>query len=171
MSDSISAAVLLRTGLALSLLGVLAACATATPYQPENQGYGYFEQRIEKNRFRVTFNGNSSTPKQTVENYLLYRAAELTVANGYDYFVLVSDGTEANTRYIENYDGFGGYWWRPRFATGVSSVTPITQYEAQANVLMFSGAKADDNVKAFDAKQVMSNLQPLIQRPAPPPAK
>lgn len=157
----------LRCAAASAALAVLAACATATPYQPENQGYGYFEQRIEKNRYRVTFSGNSETPKQTVENYLLYRAAELTVQNGYDYFVLASDGTEANTRYIENFDGFGGYWWHPRFAGGVSTATPITQYEAQASVVMFSGAKPDQNVKAFDAKQVLSNLQPLIQRPAP----
>lgn len=164
----VSIASALRASAMLTLAATLAACATATPYQAEDQGYGYFEQRIEKNRFRVTFNGNSSTAKQTVENYLLYRAAELTVANGYDYFVLVSDGTEANTRYIENFDGFGGYWWRPRFAGGLSTATPVTQYQAQANVLMFSGAKADDNVKAFDAKQVIANLQPLIQRPAPP---
>lgn len=165
---SVSSSSLARGVLAWVVLASLSGCVTVTPYAPENQGYGYFEQRLEKNRFRVNFNGNASTPRQTVENYLLFRAAELTVQNGYDYFVLSSDGTEANTRYLQNFDGFGGYWWRPYFGGGFSTATPITQYQAQASVVMFSGAKPDENVKAFDAKQILSNLQPLIQRPAPP---
>ena len=158
----------LRSAAAASALAVLTACATITPYQPEIQGYGYAEQRLEQNRFLISFNGNSETPKQTVENYLLYRAAELTVQNGFDFFVMASDGTEANTRYIENFTGFGGYGWRPRFGGGMSTVTPITQYQAQAGVVMFSGAKPEQNVRAFDARQVLANLGPLIQRPAPP---
>jgi hypothetical protein len=40
---------------------------------------GYSDQQIESNRFRVSFAGNSLTARETVERYLLYRAAELTV--------------------------------------------------------------------------------------------
>ena len=52
----------------LSLL-VLAACTTPTPYETvaEND-YGYSEQKIEDNRYRVTFAGNSATKRETVEN-------------------------------------------------------------------------------------------------------
>ena len=60
---------------------LIAACATSTPYGPaENgKGYGFSDQRIESNRYRITFRGNSVTSRETVENALLYRAAELTV--------------------------------------------------------------------------------------------
>ena len=54
------------------------ACMTTTPYQPLKGGEGYSEQRIESNRYTVRFFGNAQTPRQTVENYLLYRAAELS---------------------------------------------------------------------------------------------
>src|SRR3546814_10822327 len=72
---------------ALACAAGLAACVSVTPYQPASKGYGYSEQRIENNRFRINFAGNSDTPKQTVETYLLFRAAELTLKSGYDYFV------------------------------------------------------------------------------------
>jgi len=159
--------------LALAAAATLAACATVTPYQRADRGYGYSEQRIEQNRYRVTFAGNANTPRQTVENYLLYRAAELTLEAGYDYFVFASDSTDANTRYLQNFNGYygwGPYYWYPRgmyggFAT--STATPVTEYEAQASIVMFAGQKKDDDVKAFDARQVRSNLEPLIVRPAP----
>src|SRR3546814_14353968 len=63
---------------------------------------------IENNRFRINFAGNSDTPKQTVETYLLFRAAELTLKSGYDYFVFASDSTDASTRYLQSFDGFYG---------------------------------------------------------------
>ena len=40
----------------------------------------------EENRYRVSFAGNSATSLQTVDDYLLYRAAELTVQTGHDWF-------------------------------------------------------------------------------------
>jgi hypothetical protein len=56
----------------------LAACATATPYQPagyNGQRGGYAEQRLESDRYRVTFAGNSLTSREQVEMALLLRAA------------------------------------------------------------------------------------------------
>ncbi|MEM6650539.1 MAG: hypothetical protein AAF603_09845, partial [Pseudomonadota bacterium] len=94
---------------------VLAACATSTPYDAANdQGYGFSEQRIEDDRYRIVFKGNSLTRRETVENYLLYRAAEVTVKNGYDHFIVVEDDTERSTTYTQTgnagffpYYGFG----------------------------------------------------------------
>jgi len=153
---------------AVAVLG-LAACATATPYQPKLSGYGYAEQRLETNRYKVSFAGNSSTPRQTVENYLLYRAAEVTLQNGYDYFVLAEQNTQADTRYQETFTGFGApYYWYPRGyygGVGTSSANPITEFEAVANILVFKGSKPADNFKAFDARDLKANLEPYITRP------
>ena len=71
------------------LVLLLAGCAVPTPYQPATKGYGYSEQQLESNRYRVTFSGNSVTPRDTVQNYLLYRAAEVTRESGHDYFTVV----------------------------------------------------------------------------------
>ncbi len=80
---------------------VLTACATATPYQPSantNMRNGFSEVKIENDRVKVTFDGNSLTDRQTVETYLLYRAAELTKSAGYDYFILTDRATDKTTR-------------------------------------------------------------------------
>ena len=68
----------------VGLLVAVAGCAQPTPYAAQSHDQGYSETQIDANRWHVTFRGNSVTPKQTVEDYLLYRAAELTAAHGYD---------------------------------------------------------------------------------------
>jgi len=154
---------------------VLAACATTTPYQPRegSRGYGYSEQMLESNRYRVNYTGNSSTPRETVENYLLYRAAELTLQHGYSYFKMVQQDTDRNTEYRHSFSGgyggfYGGYCrWGPALGLGATTSTAETQYEAQAMILMFKGDKPAEDAGAFDANEVSRNLQPLIVRPAP----
>ncbi|MEX2641945.1 MAG: MotA/TolQ/ExbB proton channel family protein, partial [Acetobacterales bacterium] len=89
----------MRTLLVAALLG-LTSCASPTPYQPMTDGQGYAQQQLEENRYRVTFSGNTATPRETVENYLLYRAAEVTVERGYDYFVLADNQVERIARAI-----------------------------------------------------------------------
>ena len=77
--------------LALALTGLsalaLAACATLAPYgaQMGPNGQGYSEQRIESNRYRVTYNGVGAAGR--VADWALVRAADLTteqcvIANG-----------------------------------------------------------------------------------------
>ena len=60
-----------RISVALTALLLVAGCATATPYQPLDPqsrfSGGYSDQRIEPDRFRVTFRGNSLTSRETVE--------------------------------------------------------------------------------------------------------
>lgn len=65
---------------------VLSACASLAPYgaQTGPGGQGYAEQRIESNRFRVTYNGVGA-PGPVMDMALL-RAAELTTAEGFDWF-------------------------------------------------------------------------------------
>jgi len=103
---------------------VLAACATTTPYQPASKpgGFdGFSQTMIENDRARVTFGGNSLTERETVENYLLYRAAEMAVERGFDHFTLAERETEQNKRVRISpsaglYDPYFGYsFYRPRY--------------------------------------------------------
>ncbi len=89
----------MRTLMLAAVAGLLTACATATPYQPAvSDRYGFEEQRIENNRVRITFRGNTLTDRETVETYLLYRAAEVTIQSGHDYFIVADRGTEEHSR-------------------------------------------------------------------------
>ena len=169
--------------LALAASLALAACTTTTtPYQPaaEGGGYGFSEQKIEEGRFRITFRGNSSTTREQVENSLLYRAAELTLASGFDHFILLESDTEAKKSYSSSASpafygryGYGPYccYGFPYYAYGWgwgypydSYTREITRYSAVAYVSMHRGAKPADNPQAFDARQVIENLRALIIR-------
>ena len=60
----------------IALISLLSACVTATPYQQAPpRGFGYSEERLDQNKYRVTFRGNALTKRETVEDYLLYRAS------------------------------------------------------------------------------------------------
>ena len=111
----------MRRGLMLAVAAALtlSACSTATPYQPATKttsGYGYSDQRIETDRWTVNFSGNSVTSRQTVESYMLYRAAQLTLDNGFDWFETVDRHTQDKTEVVGAYDpwwGPYGPYWRP----------------------------------------------------------
>lgn len=169
----------------------LTACTTATPYQPLAQRGattgGYFDEQIEADRFRVTFSGNSMTSRETVERYLLYRAAELTRQRGYDWFVMANRDTERRSRTVVD-QPFGpgpyGYWgpswryynrgfgwrswdpfWGDPFWDRSVDIRTIDRYEASAEIVMGRGRKPAGDVHAFDAAEVMTNLGPNIMRP------
>ncbi|HQT53900.1 MAG: hypothetical protein Q8N10_06020 [Phenylobacterium sp.] len=180
------------------LAATLGACATATPYQPNIRGQatsgGFSEVRLDADRFRVNFAGNSMTSRETVEGYLLYRAAELTVAQGYDWFSVVDRQTDRNARtYIEpdpfyrpwygpgynywrpswRYYG-GGYGWRSwdpffgdPFWADRMDVRTVERFEASAEIVMHRGRKPEGDTRAFDARAVMDNIGPRVLRPAP----
>jgi hypothetical protein len=157
---------------------VLGACESGpTPYQSQAEdGRGYSETRIETNRYRISFKGNSMTGRDTVENYMLYRAAELTLQSGFDYFTIVNRDTDRDSRtretggymgtrlsyayFVPNYGWVGAwepYWTPSRYST-------VTRYEAFAEIIMGKGDKpADPN--AFNAREVSTNLGAGIVRP------
>lgn len=164
-------------GAALCAFALLAGACVAgpTPYQAAS-GYdrGYSEQKIEADRYRISFKGNSLTDRDTVENYLLFRAAELTLQSGFDAFTIVNRDTDSSTRVSGV--GFGSrfsymyfsprwgwvYAWDPLWSSP-TSYEERTRYEAFAEIVMKRGPKGDDP-NAFDARQVSDNLGPLIRR-------
>jgi hypothetical protein len=166
--------------------GLLAACATSTPYQaaaPGNYGrYGFEEQRIENNRVRITFRGNSLTQRETVETYLLYRAAEITLENGNDYFVVSSRDTEEHSQlrgvgtrnaFPFDYRYYSPRWgwrtWSDPFWSEPAYYREVSRYEAIAEIATFDGRKPGGDPNAYDAREVMANLQGQIVRPPPAP--
>jgi len=182
--------------LAVVLAAGLSACQTPTPYQPLTRGHagqgGYTETRIEPDRWRVSFAGNAVTSRETVEAYLLYRAAELTLQNGYDWFAMVDRQTDRNARTYVDPDPFYHPWygtgftyWRPSwryrgrgfawrtwdpfwgepFFTDTVDIHTIENFEASAEIVAHKGVKPADDPRAFDAHAVVATLKPKILYP------
>jgi hypothetical protein len=146
--------------LAAAAASFATACAsTATPYQPAGKnGFGFTEAEIENNRTRLTFSGNSSTELQTVKKYVLFRAAELTLQRGYDYFFIVDRGVDTTQEYRVS----GSV--RPRLGGGTLEQSGAS-YQQIADVTMFKGVKPTIFPNAYDAREVKANLESSIERP------
>lgn len=178
---------------------LVAACATPTPYRPATgSGFartGFSEQQVEPDRFLVTFAGNSVTERETVERYLLFRAAELTLQRGYDYFVTVQRDTDRQTRTYSTpgfgYGGFGPYWgpawsfygrpfgWRRfgGFYGGYGGfggfggfgndfdIRQIDRFEATAEIVLRRGPIPQGELRAFNARAVVETVGPTVVLP------
>ena len=110
---------------------------------------------------RITFRGNTLTDRETVETYLLYRAAELTLQNGYDYFIVATRDTEERSRlqaagpYRPRF-AFDYWYFSPRrgwspwydpFWDEPTSYREVTRYEAMAEIAMFRAKPPDHEIR------------------------
>ena len=146
----------------------LTACASLAPYGPQAgpNGQGYAEQRIESNRFRVTYRGVGAPGP--VADMALLRAADLTVQNGFDWFEVTQRWTDGRR------DSAGGV--RPSVSIGAGS-SRYGRYSSSGvgvgvgldlsgpqptstvlEVVMGNGPRPD-RVEAYDARDVQRTLR------------
>jgi hypothetical protein len=142
-----------------------AACASApTRYVPAASGsdMGYREQRLEQERYRVSFRGNSDLKGPQVEDMALRRAAELTFNNGYQWFnvvnrfTVVAGGSYSPTGPTVGIGGSSG-----SFGSGIGVGVGFNlggdsrQYESTLEILMGRGVKPADP-STYAAQQVLN---------------
>lgn len=168
-------AILVVTGLAL------AACALPpTPYQAviESGRYGYSEEQIDAETWRVRFAGNRATDRGRVEDYVLYRSAEIASTAKADGFVVLKDEIEKDVAYygVTHYP-YGGFFFghghgrRHRshigIGVGTSNVTPRNSYTGHLRIRLFRQQAPEGLGPAYDARAVLKVLGPKIDRPEP----
>lgn len=163
---------------------LLIGCASQTPYQPaEERGkVGYSETQLTENRYRITFTGNSRTPSETVQDYALLRAAELTLQEDYEWFLLASreqerdeqGGSSIGTGFggtrtsvaqrcgllscdtvVSSSPGFGGVGF-------VTTQSGASSYTTRLDIVMGKGERPD-SIEIFDAQELASTLRRLMK--------
>jgi hypothetical protein len=148
----------------VALLAIAACAATPTVYGPASGGNttGYREQRIETERYRITFRANSDLKPAQVEDLAMRRAAEIAIQNGYSWFNVVTRNTDlVNGRNSPSGPtlGIGGssgsYGSAVGVGVGFNFGSDTRQYEATLEVLFGRGAKPVDP-NAYDAQQVLA---------------
>ena len=167
-------------------LAVVAGCTTATPYKPLGapgpQG-GYATQQLDQTHFRVSFVGNTLTSRERVENFLLYRAAELTLQQNASCFTIVNRDTDRDVRLrahpygptgVGYYRGWAPYWqmrgpWGMHhydpwmggpFYPGRYDIDTVDSYRAMADIAISRTCAATP--ATFNAAEVVRNLQPYV---------
>ena len=118
------------------LLFLLIGCATT--YHPENLTGGYTDFRQTDTTYRVRFKGNNYTSHDKVEQFLLYRCAELTTQLGYDHFLLLSQDV------LDISDPLARVGIFPHNYYATALIQVVHQSE---------------NAAGYDAKEVMRKLQ------------
>lgn len=162
---------------ALMFLAAATGCASPAPFTPRGPGQqtGYTDRQLDAHRWRVTFTGNSATPREQVEDDLLLRAAQVSLAAGYGHFLFDTRDTKAQTRVTAFPDYTPGPWgrsWRFRPGWGYGAMGPdvdivtTTSFQAYAEIVTLSDDQAAHEPRAVDAHSVIHNLTPPPAAPA-----
>jgi len=85
----------------VSILALLAACAT--PYQQAKKATsnGYFDTKLQEGMYEVIFNGNENTKTAQANNFALLRAAEVCLENGYQSFEIVRKSEDFTEKEVD----------------------------------------------------------------------
>jgi len=161
----------LRVAFAFIIGFGLASCASSPNYGPAaGPGEsGYSQQILEAGRYRVTYRGGS--PEQA-RDFALYRAAELTLANNFEWFQVVSSSggiEESRSSGPRISVGGGGSIGRSsRGGVGIGIGFPVGGSTGSAvevlEIVMGTGPKPEDP-NAYSADALAQSLRPAASSP------
>ena len=152
---------MLRPTLLVSAVVLTALLGCATPYQRQGFTGGYSERPLNDRSYVVAFDGNGYTSRSRVQEYLLRRCAELTIAQGYSYFIVLDENASAQ-RYRSKLgsdtatvrpDGLGG-------ATVTVTEAPtldVTKHSAKVRIYLLDEAELSGGIamQALDADMIL----------------
>lgn len=165
----------------LMLTFSLAACSTQPDYRAaEGRGYGYSETKLTDTQYRVSFKARG-TDKSQAMNYAMLRAAEVTLQEGYDWFLIVHRDTLVDRESVANpnlgymtsrdmvtYCGVSGCYVRSYPRTAFSAGIHLggqtdSDIEVVLEIKIGKGPRPDTDY-SFDAREVVDNLRPKTEQ-------
>ena len=156
-------------GVGLAVCLSIGCSAIGPEYRPRPPGglVGFDEMQMGADRYQIAFSGSSASTRQQVENFLMQRAAELTLQAGYTHFVINTRDTERNLRrqvgfipdaYLHGPDYFNRARRWSHIPLAVEGLE--ANYTATAEIAMLRPDEATQNVAAVSAVGVIQGLQP-----------
>ena len=135
----------------------LAACqlaACATPYKEMGMGGGVREVQITSDIAQVTARGSALTDPDKIEQYVLRKAAETTLAAGYDDFEIISSSDRSHT--IQGVAGYSALGMSGLPTAGVN--LPFTRPGEPVLIRMSHADAAPAGATVFNAREVIAHL-------------
>jgi hypothetical protein len=149
-------------------MAACSAAACATKYQEMGWTGGVSAQPITNDTYRVKAGGNAYTASSTVQDYVLLKAAETTVAAGKTHFVIIN-AEDTSKREIDQDAGVMN-------TTVHGSVTLTTYTPGSTSVTVKPGK--DVYIRVFTpkpnepaipngirAEEIIANIGPRVRRP------
>lgn len=153
-------------GICLAL--ALAGCAT--PYQDMGLTGGVTAAPMTDDVWRISARGNLYTDETRIQDYILLKAAETTVAAGRSHFAIVGLHDASRSRSHRN---TGLFTFQDGNTTGLhDALTGRGRVEVKPGEdmmirLLPPNASAEDKADALDARQLVANIGPRVKQPAP----
>lgn len=156
----------------LGIAGALALAACSTPYQPKAANGGFTDRKLGAGHYSVDFTGNGNTSAALVANMYIYRCAELTVQDGYDVFRSAPPGAATASGFMQPMaDGDAAGPAQPTdFRSAGTTYVPVyvpsaprTIHRMVGEVHMARYADVPSNMRAWDARAVMKQLEPVVR--------
>lgn len=151
----------------------LAMGGCASRYQELGPAGGVAAAKMTEDVWRISARGNALTESTAVQDFVLLKAAETTIAAGASHFVIVGmqDVGPARVGRQTGLYAFGGAGGRDggrlgQDMTGYSRMAPDGLSGEDVMIrLLPATASAEDKAKALDARQLVANIAPRVKRP------
>ncbi len=160
------------------LLVGISGCAGPTHYRPSEDGTGYSDSQIGGDRYWVSYTANSITSYRKLEQYNLYRSAQITLESGQESFVVMDknsapadfpDYVDAGSRFYRHHDFEHHHlWFGDRvFSDEFSALNSksLTRNAAAIMITVFSGIDPPVEGKVYQAREVIELFGPSVVRP------
>lgn len=149
------------------VLAALALAGCATSYKRTGFTGGFSETRLQENAFIVSFRGNGYTSRDRSMDFALLRCAELTLENGFKFFVITDSAQETKTVYYNtggssqtygtvNTIGNTSYG---SFNTYNSGSTTIPIHKPRSSYTIFCFREKPEGSMAFDADFLANSIR------------
>ncbi len=150
----------------LATVVLLGSCAT--PYQKESWSGGYSDFQLNEKVFKISYRGNGTIGSTTVYQYFLRRCAEVTIENGYLYFIIENEQNQTSHSQIQIGQGtahtnatvsqFGNSSYAYQ---GTTSYTPpqtmdVPKHSREGTIVVFKEGEQPYN--AINAKHILKKL-------------
>ena len=136
-------------------VAVLSACAT--PYQSDGYSGGFRETQLAPDVYRVSFNGKAYTSQERVQDFALLRAAELTLASGARYFVVLSEKDQSG---VDTHVTPGSVQTNYYSGTTTYRSPQVTSYYKPGVGMMVHMLRVKpDGVMSFDAEFLVASVR------------
>lgn len=152
--------------IALSMIFLISGCASK--YKKMGFGGGYSETRLDNNVFTVTFRGNGHTSRERVSDFNLLRSAELSLQNGFKYFIIINSEKHNNhityTTPINSTIHYSGFTYGNRYnATAYATTTGGKTYNitrpSSINTIVCFKEKPNFNGVIYNAKYISQSIK------------
>jgi hypothetical protein len=161
--------------LVISLVLFVQGCAGQTTYHPMSQGTGYEVQRFDGYRYEVSYTATAITRRSRLEQFLMYRAAQLTLDEGMSRFEVVErdlgagivagmdvagDAERPHHQFEHHHLWFGN----ESFAENPSTPQyyPFSLHTVYIVIELLGEGKARHELNTYDAAGIVSTLGPVI---------